>query len=422
MADTTENTTTTTSTGCLVTIDANLDNQSIFVFAEDNGKDRKNKFYKVLKSGDTIPSTNNYILYHLRAKEGYSVGKINQDWWAIKAEDKPLTIHLDPATPIPEGEEAVVLDGSKRFNSIADAMEYVDTEVVHTIEVKKDIPKERGFVIKENTKLIINLNFHTVTFYDQFVGSQRTESNCIQALKGSIVTINNGKLVVSKHHNPEVNKWGAAKICIQNYSKLTLNNTSVDTSNNKYTWYCVSNNYGEMNLKGNSNINPYPGDTAFDCWFGLNKSYLDKGPKITIDESFTGTINGRIEYGSQIPEGKTTDGTPWRESATIEINAPKGNFNTKLVESSAGSLTEDAGIKLKNGNFSSEMAIVDSKGNVVKGLPTQYMPKDKKTQTITDANGNISYKVVDESAPSSITGNSLFGPTILHLFEMQNMR
>lgn len=84
---------------------------------------------------------------------------------------------------------------------------------------------------------------------------------------------------------------------VQNYSNLTLEDvvlrgTSTDT-------YVLSNNFGEIHLKGNTQILAVDPNVAFDVWYGLNKNGdYDDGVSVYIDDP-TVVIQGKVEFGKQ---------------------------------------------------------------------------------------------------------------------------
>ena len=84
------------------------------------------------------------------------------------------------------------------------------------------------------------------------VGSTGTETNGLQLLKGSTVKIQNGALT-SK----------TAKLLIQNYCNLTIDNVKLSGTDN-LTQYIVSNNNGSTTITGGSEITAAEGGIAFD--------------------------------------------------------------------------------------------------------------------------------------------------------------
>ena len=87
-----------------------------------------------------------------------------------------------------------------------------------------------------------------------------------------------------------------------------------------------------MTVKGNTEILANEGNVAFDLWYGMSNSYAEEGISVTFDESFTGKVDGKIEYGSQRPDESGLGG----ESRNPNINA--GNFDIEITQSSANAL------------------------------------------------------------------------------------
>ena len=160
-----------------------------------------------------------------------------------------------------------------------------------------------GIVINTSQKSItIDLNGHTYSVTGKTVGSHGTETNGFQLLKGGSLTITNGTLAAGTNF---------AKILIQNYCNLTLDNVTLEGSQN--TSYVLSNNNGDTVLKGGTVINAAEGTYAFDAYYWPTNGHTD-GVNVTVEDA---TINGEIEYA--------TDGTPPSEGKH-EINITGGTF------------------------------------------------------------------------------------------------
>ena len=187
--------------------------------------------------------------------------------------------------------------------------------------------------------LTIDLNGNTYTVMDPAVGSTGTETNAFQLLSGNTVTFKNGTVKVG----------GNAIILFQNYSNLTLEDVTVDCRDSKICQYALSNNFGSLTLKGNTNIYAKPGYVAFDLWYGLSSTYYD-GVNVTFDDTFTGTVSGKIEYGAN------TATSGWKEKTKLAINSPKGHFDITFVDSNAsdGLDLKDANIVITGGYFTKD--------------------------------------------------------------------
>lgn len=91
-----------------------------------------------------------------------------------------------------------------------------------------------------------------------------------------------------------------AKILIQNYSNLTLEDVILQGSeNNKYV---LSNNFGTIHLKGTTKVLATGSingkqNVAFDLYYGMNsKGLYDAGVVVYIDDPSV-VIQGPIEFG-----------------------------------------------------------------------------------------------------------------------------
>ena len=195
-----------------------------------------------------------------------------------------------------------------------------------------------GVVVESGKDITIDFGGHTYDI-NKTVGSSGTETNGMQLLQGSKVTLTNGT-ITSK----------TAKILIQNYSELELNNIILDGTQSSGCLYTVSNNCGSMTVKGDTEILANEGRVAFDLWYGMSDSYAKEGITVTFDDSFTGKVDGKIEYGSQRPN---SDG--WEDKTKLNINA--GNFDIEIIPSSGDTL-DNANISVGGGTFT---APVDSK-------------------------------------------------------------
>ena len=190
--------------------------------------------------------------------------------------------------------------------------------------------------------LTIDLNGNTYTVMDPAVGSTGTETNAFQLLKGNTVTFKNGTVKVG----------GNAMILFQNYCNLTLEDITVDCRDSKVCQYALSNNFGSLTLKGNTNVYAKSGYVAFDLWYGLSSTYYE-GVNVTFDNDFTGTVSGKIEYGATTA-GSSQDG--WKNKTKLAINSPNGHFDITFVDSNPNDnlALKDANIVITGGYFTSD--------------------------------------------------------------------
>ena len=223
-----------------------------------------------------------------------------------------------------------------------------------------------GVVVEPGKEITIDFGGYTYDI-DGTVGSAGTETNGMQLLQGSKVTLINGTITSQ-----------TAKILIQNYSELVLDNIILDGTQSPNCLYTASNNCGSMTVKGNTEILANEGQVAFDLWYGMSDSYAKEGITVTFDDSFTGKVDGKIEYGSQRP---ATEG--WEEKTELNINA--GNFDIEIASSSTNAL-ENANISVGGGTFT---APVDSK----------FIDTGKTAASLT-SDGNTTYYIGDADSIS----------------------
>ena len=198
----------------------------------------------------------------------------------------------------------------------------------------------------DSKNIIIDFGGYTYTAGQPNVGSVGYESQAFHLEKGNTVTLKNGTINTQ-----------TGRMLVQNYSNLTLENITLDYTGTNSS-YALSNNFGNIVIKGNTNILVDAGYTAFDLWYGMSEVYND-GVTVTFDNSFTGSVQGNIEYGAQ----NTTEN--WKSKTVLTING-NGKFNGNIIESSTGALT-GASIVITGGTFSDIAALdyVKDDSNVV---------------------------------------------------------
>lgn len=209
--------------------------------------------------------------------------------------------------------------GDKEYTSLAEAVAEVPADgTPTTITLLADTTGD-GVVVEKGKNIIFDLGGNAYTV-DGTVGSSGTETNGFQLLKGSTVAFKNGTI-----------NAGKAKIVIQNYANLTLEDVTVDARNGAVCQYACSNNCGTVNIIGNTSIYAAAGQAAFDVYYWPKGGY-DEG--VTVNVNTTGTIDGRIEY--------TNDGSDQANVAgKAKLNIQSGNFTgtfsiTKGVEGKTG--------------------------------------------------------------------------------------
>ena len=231
------------------------------------------------------------------------------------------------------------------FTNVATAEEYIaamtaDKQIIN-VKLTADIPNAAGYFLAAdlNKKVVLNLNGKTLTVTGPAVGSTNTATQAFHLEKGNNVAILNGKINTTS-------SAADVKMLIQNYCDLKLKDVNVDFSA-KYYSYALSNNFGHVTVSGNTAISVKSGKTAFDLWYGMASVY-GNGVYVTFDESFTGVVNGNVEYGAA-SWGRTQEG--WQEKAILTIKG-EGTFNGAIIAGSTDALT-GANIKVYGGTFSS---------------------------------------------------------------------
>ena len=223
---------------------------------------------------------------------------------------KNQTVTITPAKAAP-----VAQIGNTKYATLAQAVANVKSG--ETITLLQNAYGD-GIIVPENSNFTLDFAGYTYDVDgDKLAGSTGTQTQAFQLLKGSNITFKNGTVTSSK-----------AKMLIQNYCNLTLDNMILDgtklVGNAPYT---LSNNNGNVTIKDTA-INAKSGGFAFDVY--SFKPYT--GANVTVDG---GTINGNIEIDAK-PDADTTN-------LGLTINGGKftGTFNPTTY---ADNLTITGGI------------------------------------------------------------------------------
>ena len=194
-----------------------------------------------------------------------------------------------------------------------------------------------GVVINKN--VTIDFNGKTYSF-NEGVGSTGTPSNGFQILSGG-VTLKNGTLNVAE---AAADKF---YILVQNYANLNVVDMTLDGTNlDKWSAtdgdsYVLSNNSGEVNISGETNIIANnDGNKAFA--FDVCKYYNYAAPVVTVNT--TGTITGKIEVSAELV---VLDGID--ENHTLDINGLEGTIQTvEDLELNVTTSVENSIVKFAN--------------------------------------------------------------------------
>lgn len=227
-------------------------------------------------------------------------------------------------------EGSVAMIGASTYSSLGEAIKAVQAgDIIHIL---KDVPDAAGITVSSDKQFTVDFGGHTYTLKDPGAGSPGTETNGFQLLKNSDITFKNGTIRIAE---------GTTSIyrIIQNYANLTLEDMHFYAENQAGSQNLpLSFNNGSITFKGDTDIiTPDDNNIAFDvCQFSISNY---PNVTVTFDESYTGTINGRIVYDS-----------PDADTHKLYI---KGNGTFGVIEYSSKATEEAAknGIEVTSGNF-----------------------------------------------------------------------
>ena len=224
-------------------------------------------------------------------------------------------------------ENAAVMVGGKTYETLGAAI--TAAKAGDTIYVLKDIPEAADIAVPSGKNFTIDFGGHTYTLKDPGAGSAGTESNGFQFLKDSTITLKNGTVRIAEGTT-------SIKRIIQNYANLTLEDMHFFAEHQADGEdYALSFNNGSIIFKGDTDIVTTSDEAiAFDvCKYSSYPS-----TNVTFDESYTGTINGKIVYDS-------TDADTHK--LTIQ-----GNGTFGAIEAASGAAeAAKSGIEVTSGHF-----------------------------------------------------------------------
>lgn len=224
-----------------------------------------------------------------------------------------------------------------------------------------------GVRIESGKKLTIDFGGFTYTVDGKLVGSYGTKTQGFQLLKDSNITLKNGVVSSSsfcigttivedesgKKQEVETSPM-PAMLLVQNYSNLTLEDMTLDGSKLYSGWYTLSNNYGNIVVTGETNIEaPFDG-FAFDVYYKLHDSYRE-GVSVFFDENFSGAVVGKVELSRNTKEGPSKE-SGYKHSLTIEAGDFEG---AKFI---IDSVDEGSSIKIKSDLVDSSQFDVSASG------------------------------------------------------------
>ena len=214
----------------------------------------------------------------------------------------------------------VAIIGETGYNTLAEAVEAATGG--QTITLLRDT-EGAGVVIDKN--VTIDFGGHTYTFTSPAVGSEGTQTQGFQILKGKTVTLMHGTLNVAETAGDDF------AMLIQNYANLTISNMTLDGDHldrNNYS-YVLSVNCGDVFIIGSTSIlaNEVEGENhfAFDSYDYSAGGYTEL-PTVTVNT--TGEIKGIVEV-----------------SATLNLNAIGEGSNINVELTGNGQLYNKVAVK-----------------------------------------------------------------------------
>lgn len=221
--------------------------------------------------------------------------------------------------------------GSTEYPTLAAAIEAVSDG--GTITMIANVDGAPGMTVPSGKNFTVDFNGKTYTLNKPGAGSTNTETLGFQLLTGSTITFKNGTINISEENLTEaVAPAKNIKRIIQNYANLTLENMTIDGTNQFGTKeLVVSLNNGTCAITGNTSITA--GSTPVDPIMDVSQWSSYDGPVVTINT--TGTIGGNIDINVQAI--KST-------SLTVE----NGNVQGTIVNSTS---TFDVPVSVSGGTF-----------------------------------------------------------------------
>ena len=261
--------------------------------------------------------------------------------------------------------------GNTGYATLKEAIEHVANG--ETIVLTANVNNGDGIVVASGKNFTLDFAGHTYTITQNVVGSTGTESQCFQLLKDSTITMKDGAIVAN---------CAGAKMIIQNYCNLTLDNMKLDaTVGSNNVGYVVSNNCGNVVIKNGTTITAKTTGVAFDVYGGFG-DYGD----VSVTLEAGATVNGKVEVardtGTQNKNTLTvTGGTVNGElavtqNAKTEVAVTGGTFSSDVSAYTAdntpvaftvnedGYYVGEETIQNVANNLSAGQKLVIKKGNV----------------------------------------------------------
>ena len=188
-----------------------------------------------------------------------------------------------------------------------------------TITLLKD--SEGGGIGSDKTdnymNYVIDFNGHTYTVGAPAVGSTGTVSQGIRVLKTSTAKFMNGTLKAANYDQ--------LIQVVHTYGNVTFEDFTIDATEDQYAQIAYEVDNGTLNIKGNSNILAYNGQTGLYVSFWPRGGYTG-GTTVNVDT--TGKITGKMVYEW---DDKANTAEQQTENKAV-LNIKNGNFDITNIQ------------------------------------------------------------------------------------------
>lgn len=256
--------------------------------------------------------------------------------------------------------------GDKTYETVEQAFAAVPDGTQTTITLLRNA-SGNGIKVEGTKNITFDLGGFTYTIDGNTVGSTHTETNGFQLLRGATVTIKDGKITSTK-----------AKILIQNYCNLTLQNVVLDGRNLVGSVpYTLSLNCGKIQITGSTSILAKTGGVAFDLYYWPSGSYPE-GVQVTVDT--TGTISGPVEVNT---DSSGPAAAAAKNSLTIQNVRFEGAFSNKLGEYDKDVVSISGGVFSESPLRYTDDTVVSTGGDFYVGKQANEVMQNPATKEVT---------------------------------------
>ena len=221
---------------------------------------------------------------------------------------------------------AVAEVNGTKYETLKEAFDAVTDDTATTIKLLANCSGD-GIQVKGGKNITVDFDGYTYTVDGETVGSAGTKTNGFQLLATSNITFKNGSIVSSK-----------ARILIQSYSNLTIENMTLDLSEQPLYGYTLSNNNGETVINNSTIKAPLAeGSMAFDaCGFAnygdttvtLKGNSVIEGDVVFSNESAVNSnVTLNLEGGTikgELSPGTGAEKVTVKKSEAVSVPAPSG--------------------------------------------------------------------------------------------------